>query len=127
MHSLGIHHVAVHARAAGVEAVAAFYRETVGLQELARHRNPDGSLRSIWLSLSTQGEEAAGFLAVEEGDSFGPAMIALRIDAASRGALLDRLIARAVAVQKQTQWTVYVDDPAGNHLGFSHHPQDPVA
>lgn len=126
MHSLGIHHLAVAARAAGVPRVAAFYRDTVGLPELVRHHRPDGSLRSVWLSLSALGEQAAGFLAVEDGDAFGPAMIALRIHVADRGALLARLLELGVAVTKQTRWTVYVEDPAGNHVAFSHHPHDPL-
>jgi glyoxylase I family protein len=126
MHSLGIHHLAVHARAAGVERVAAFYRDVLGLPELARNLSPQGGLRSIWLSLAASGDPLAGFLAVEDGDDFGPAMVALRIRAADRGALLADFLARGIAVEKQTRWTVYVEDPAGNHVAFSHHPHDPL-
>ncbi len=126
MLSLGIHHVAVHARSAGVEAVSAFYRDTLGLPEQARQLDADGRLRSVWLNLSGLGEPGAGFLAVEAGDAFGPAMIALRIHAADREALIGLLKQRGVVVQMQTRWTIYVDDPAGNHVGFSHHPHDPV-
>lgn len=126
MGSLGIHHLAVHARSAGVEAVAAFYRDALGLPELARNRNAEGGLRSVWLSLAASADPSAGFLAVEAGDELGPAMIALRIHAADREALLARLQARAVTVQKQTRWTIYVEDPAGNRVGFSHHPHDPL-
>lgn len=126
MQSLGIHHLAVHARAAGVEKVAAFYRDALGLPELVRNKHPDGSLRSIWLSLSGAGDPSAGFLAVEDGNDFGPGMFALKIHAADRARLLATLAAHAVAVEKQTRWTVYVADPAGNHVAFSHHPHDPL-
>lgn len=126
MRSLGIHHVAVHARAAGVEAVAAFYRDVVGLPELVRHPADGGGLRSVWLCLARSGDPGAGFLAVEAGDDFGPAMIALRIDAADRAGLLADLKRAGVAVEKQSRWTVYVSDPAGNHVAFSHHPHDPL-
>ena len=126
MHSLGIHHLAVHARDAGVETVAAFYRDTVGLPELARNLHKDGGLRSIWLSLSQSADPSAGFLAVEDGDDFGPAMFALKIHAADRATLLAKLKSKGVEVEKQTRWTVYVADPAGNHVAFSHHPHDPL-
>jgi catechol 2,3-dioxygenase-like lactoylglutathione lyase family enzyme len=114
----GIHHVAIHARGAGVEAVTAFYRDVLGLPELQRHLEPSGALRSVWLSLGTS------FLAVEAGDTFGPAMIALRIERKDRGGVLQELGRRGVPVQKQSKWTIYVDDPAGNHVGLSHHPDD---
>ena len=126
MQSLGIHHLAVHARAAGVEKVAAFYRDTLGLPELARNLHPDGGLRSVWLSLSRSADSSAGFLAVEDGDAFGPAMFALKIHASERAELLVMLKSRGVEVEKQTRWTVYVADPAGNHVAFSHHPHDPL-
>lgn len=124
MQSLGLHHVAIHARAAGVEAVTAFYRDVVGLPERARHLTAEGTLRSVWLSLAH--DPAAGFLAVEAGSDFGPAMIALRIHAVDRAALVDRLKRAGVAIDKQSRWTVYVSDPAGNHVAFSHHPHDPL-
>ncbi len=126
MRSLGIHHLAVHARAAGVEAVAAFYRDTLGLPELARNLHPAGGLRSIWLSLSRSADPSAGFLAVEDGSDFGPAMFALKIHAADRTSLLATLKSKGIVVEKQTRWTVYVADPAGNHVAFSHHPHDPL-
>ncbi len=126
MQPLGIHHVAIHARAAGVERVAAFYRDVVGLPERARHHAPDGALRSVWLSLTGAADPTAGFLAVEAGDEFGPAMIALRIHAADRARLLARLKQASIAIDKQSRWTVYISDPAGNHVAFSHHPHDPL-
>ena len=126
MHSLGIHHLAVHAREAGVEKVAAFYRDTLGLPELARNRHPGGALRSIWLSLSRSADPTAGFLAIEDGDDFGPAMFALRIHAADRASLLACLKGKGIEVEKQTRWTLYIADPAGNHVAFSHHPHDPL-
>ena len=126
MHSLGIHHLAVHARSAGVEAVAAFYRDTIGLPERSRNLRPDGTLRSIWLCLSSSGDPSAGFLAVEDGDQFGPAMVALRIHASDRAPMLKKLGEQGLEVHKQTRWSMYVNDPAGNHVAFSHHPHDPL-
>lgn len=126
MQSLGIHHVAIHARAAGVERVAAFYRDVVGLPERARHLTPEGALRSVWLSLTAAADPSAGFLAVEAGEEFGPAMIALKIHAADRAGLVARLARGGIAIDKQSRWSVYISDPAGNHVAFSHHPHDPL-
>jgi catechol 2,3-dioxygenase-like lactoylglutathione lyase family enzyme len=44
----GIHHVAL--KAIDVEKTAAFYRDVLGLVEVARHTDDRGALRSIWVS-----------------------------------------------------------------------------
>lgn len=126
IHSLGFHHLALQAR--DVETVAAFYRDVIGLEETRRFHRDDGTLRSVWLA--TGGP--SGFLAVEhlpEGApvaeaSLGLSMIALRIEAATRGAVIAELERRGVAIAKQTGWTIYVRDPEGTLVGLSHHPFD---
>lgn len=131
MNVQGFHHLAIQVHA--LERTAAFYREVLGLSELARHHRPDGSLRSIWLSLGD-----AGFLALEEvsgevaDDGFrtsrpGMHLLALRIAPESRAGVLEALSARGVEVVHQTRWTLYVRDPEGNRIGLSHHPHDPPA
>jgi glyoxylase I family protein len=127
VHTEGLHHVAISAGKAGVEAVAAFWREVVGLAELTQHRRDDGSLRAVWLELTPGAGTAGGFLAVEAEDpkrALGPAMVALRIERTSRDGVLAQLAARGVAVEHQSRWTVYFSDPAGNRVGLSHHPHD---
>lgn len=129
MPTLAFHHLAIQVH--DVERCAAFYMDALGLPELVRHRNPDGSLRSIWLSL---GE---GFVALEKTDASaastpfrhaytGHHLLALRIAPAERQVLMAELLARGVVIEHQTRWTFYVRDPEGNRIGLSHHPHDPV-
>ena len=127
MQTNGLHHVAISAGEAGVDQVARFYREVVGLEEVTRHRREDGSVRAVWLALTPGGGAADGFLAVEAADPkrpLGPAMIALRIARGDRERALLELARRNVAVEHQSRWTVYFSDPAGNRVGLSHHPHD---
>jgi glyoxylase I family protein len=132
MHIMGFHHLAI--QVADVDGCAAFYREVLGLQELARHHRPDGSLRSVWLSV---GGGEKGFLAVEHCESeptrmgagegegaLGLSMFALRIARAQREAIVEALSRRGIAVRKQTRWTIYFEDPEGNSVALSHHPED---
>ncbi|MFZ5470159.1 MAG: VOC family protein [Myxococcota bacterium] len=126
MNIYGFHHVAVPA--ADVEACAAFYREVLGLTEKARHLRADGSLRGVWLSIGP-GEGEGGFLAVEarpEVPRLGPSMVAFRIGQRERASVVETLQRRGVKVVHQTRWTVYVEDPAGNRVGLSHYPADPL-
>lgn len=123
---LGFHHVAIQVR--DVEAVAAFYREVLGLPELTRHHFADGQLRSVWLSSKAGSDAQAGFFAVEKAPDDAPAgtlgysMVALRIAPDARRQVEAALAARGVGVDKQTPWTLYVRDPEGNLVGLSHHP-----
>ncbi|MBX5480325.1 MAG: VOC family protein [Myxococcaceae bacterium] len=130
MRVLGFHHLAIQCR--DPDAVAAFYRDVLGLPEQARHLREDGSVRSIWLTLPDR-----GFLALEvcaqappeEGFRFerpGLYLIALRIDRGDRAAVEAELAARGVEIVHRTRWTIYVRDPEGNRVGLSHHPHDPI-
>jgi glyoxylase I family protein len=115
--TLGFHHLAIFVRE--LERVARFYREVLGLSEMARHRRKDGTLRSIWLAIP-----GGGFIALEENSSgsSGLALLALGISAADRKRVTEELGRRGIAIIKQTEWTLYFDDPEGNHLALSHHP-----
>ena len=128
----GFHHLAIQVR--DLEKTAAFYRQVLGLAELARHHRPDGSLRAIWLSVGSPG----GFLALEEvggeaapepfrHDKPGLLLVALRIAAADRAAVLSELARHGVNVVHQTAWTIYFRDPEGNRVALSHHPDDAPA
>lgn len=124
--TLGFHHVAIQVR--DVERVAAFYRDVLGLKELARHQRDDGALHSIWVQVGFM--PAAGFFAIELAglnstsalSPLGFSMIALRIDAADRASLATRLAEQGVTIEKQSVWTLYVRDPENNLVGLSHHP-----
>ena len=121
----GFHHLAIQVQS--LERMAAFYSGVLGLPELERHLRPDGSVRSIWLSL------CSGFLALEEatgeptGEPFisprpGLHLLALRIDASDRARVRDALERHGAAIIKETGWTLYIQDPEGNRIGLSHHP-----
>lgn len=122
----GFHHVAIFAT--DVERVAAFYREVLGLPELARHHHPDGRLRSIWVGARAGGGSTDGFLAIEAVEHSGGspgrgfAMVALAIASAARDEVRDALVARGLHIEKETQFSLYVRDPEGNLVGLSHHP-----
>lgn len=121
----GFHHVAIQVR--DVEQVTAFYVRVLGLTEVKRFHRDDGTLRSVWVNAG----EGAGFFAIEHAPNLTPAgtlgfsMIALRIDASARAAVIDELTRAGVVIEKQSGWTVYVRDPEGNLVGLSHHP-DPA-
>lgn len=127
MRVTGFHHLAIQVR--DVEATARFYREALGLPELARHAQEDGSLRSIWLGLGD------GFFALERAggtrerepfrtDRPGLHLVALRIPAAERSGAMAELARRGVAIEHETKWTFYFRDPEGNRVALSHHPED---
>src|SRR4051812_1392021 len=125
MRTSGLHHVAI--QVLDVEKVAAFYRDVLALPERARHLRDDGSLRSIWIEVSSDGS----FLAIEElrpgtRGTLGHSLVALRISRDERAAWLAHFEKLGVTVEKQTRWTLYVKDPEGNVIGLSHHPHDPL-
>lgn len=125
----GIHHLAVQVR--DVELVAAFYRRVLELQERNRFLREDGSLRSIWMSLSQSGGTA--FLAIEAGAAehhqanvMGYSMLALQIAPEERKRWLSRVQGEGLAIEKETKWTFYFRDPEQNLVGISHYPFDPL-
>ncbi len=118
-----LHHVAVGAQR--VEALAAFYREALGLPESARHRAADGSLRSIWLDLE------GTLLMLEQSDEpprpvrsigCGPFLIALCVTPDQRVTLEARLLALGHPIESRTLFTSYLRDPEGNRVALSHYP-----
>ena len=119
----GFHHVAIQVR--DVEQVTAFYVRVLGLTEVKRFHRDDGSLRSVWVNAG----EGAAFFAIEDAPAHTPSgalgfsMVALRIDASARAAVIEELTRAGVAIEKQSGWTVYVRDPEGNLVGLSHHPE----
>lgn len=136
----GTHHLAVKVR--DLPRAERFYVGVLGLP-VAR-RWPDttggGGERALWLSLDPA-DPGGAFLALEtlsagvaEGsepdvaprpERAGHHLIAFRIRRAERDACEARLTAAGVAITHRTDYTLYVSDPEGNRLGFSHYP-DPA-
>ena len=119
-----LHHIALGAQ--DVDALATFYRDGLGLVETLRHHHPDGSLRSVWLTL---GES---LLMIEEAQTPPPP----RAERASGWCLLaftspsDSLTNQAETARKagatddgHTTSTRYFRDPEGNRFGLSCYPE----
>jgi glyoxylase I family protein len=135
----GVHHVAIKVR--DLEGAERFYCGVLGLGMVRRWRYPGDppspSWRSFWVA--TEGAEGE-FLALERADDADPPhgaapsqrrgdsghhLVAFRIPVAARRAWEDHLRAAGFPVTHRTAFTLYVDDPEGNHLALSHHP-DPA-
>jgi glyoxylase I family protein len=117
-----IHHLALGAH--DVERVAAFYSK-LGLAEIARHRNPDGALRSIWLDaggtvLMIEKTRAPRSWVKDVGA--GPFLIGLSVTAEERLSLEHLLEALGAAIESRGDYTSYARDPEGNRIAISHYP-----
>jgi catechol 2,3-dioxygenase-like lactoylglutathione lyase family enzyme len=126
MELLGVHHVAV--QVSDLERSGAFYRGVLGLRELVRHKTADGNNRSIWLELPGGGFLALETLLEREASQAprraGYSLLALRIRPHQRADIIRELAGKGIRPVHQTQWTVYIEDPEGNRIGLSHHPED---
>ncbi len=123
----GFHHLAVQVH--DLEGCERFYREVLGLPLLRRWPDASGGDRSVWLALE------GGFLALERAEEgpeprpfldgrLGLRLLALRIPVSERDAWEARLAAHGVPVAHRTRWTLYLQDPEGNRIGLSHHPEE---
>lgn len=121
----GLHHVALKARQPG--RLAEFYRDALGLEEVARHVD-DSGLRSVWLRV---GE---GLLMLERSDTPGDVppffadppglhLLALRIAPDERAAWIARLARRGVPPRAETAHSVFFTDPEGHRFALSHWPE----
>jgi glyoxylase I family protein len=118
-----LHHLALGSP--DVERLAAFYRELVGLREVARHADGQGQLRSIWLDLGSavlmieRTEQPARRV---EGIGSGPFLLAFRVSPSERRQLEVTLEANGHTIEGRTSFTSYTRDVDGNRVAFSHHP-----
>ncbi|MHB8811180.1 MAG: VOC family protein, partial [Desulfobulbaceae bacterium] len=108
-----------------------FYTVVLGLRIMQRHREPDGSLRSVWFDLGgvilmvelCEGITTAG----ENGTSASPTdtgwhLLALTITPESRDEWREKLRHAGVQVTGETSFTIYFRDPENNRLALSHYP-----
>lgn len=112
------HHLAL--RVADPARSASFYAGLLGLTERARHHDPDGALRSVWL-------EAEGLLLMlekrlaGEGPETGSGhLLAFAVD--DLAGWESRLAAAGAIVHGRTAHTLYFCDPDGHRLGVSTFP-----
>lgn len=115
-----LHHLALGAQ--DVERVAAFYRDLLGLAEVARHHGPDGELRSVWLDL---GGPVLMIERTAESPRFvrhvgaGPFLLALAFAPDRGDACESALGAAGFPLEYRTRYTRYFRDPEGNRVAIS--------
>jgi catechol 2,3-dioxygenase-like lactoylglutathione lyase family enzyme len=111
-----IHHLALRTRS--VDALAAFYRELLGLEEVRADRP-----RSVWLGLG----DGAVLMIEARGDTepVVPAgsleLFALRVSEERKREIRDAAMSRG-SFDGETAYTVYLRDPDGRRVGVSTHP-----
>ncbi len=105
--------------------LAQFYRDQLGLREVARHDHGDGSLRSVWLDLG------GSLLMIEPtteaprnvvGVGSGPFLIAIAVEPEQRERVEAQLTAASCAIESRSEWTSYARDPDGNRIAVSAYP-----
>ena len=118
-----LHHLALGAR--DVVGLAAFYRDVLGMKEVARHDEPNGeSLRSVWLELG-----GGAVLMIEktdqpqpqaiDGHGAGLFLLALHCDAESLETRCNELRERDFQQERATDFSRYFRDPEGNRFALS--------
>jgi glyoxylase I family protein len=122
--SLRVHHLAVVVR--DLSASERFYSGVLGLPVVKRWDDAEGHPRSVWVEMGD-----GAFLAIERAAGGGPVRsdaapgfhcLALAIEKAEREGLRARLAAAGLAVERETDYTLYTRDPDGNLVAFSHYP-----
>lgn len=116
-----LHHLALGAR--DPDAIAAFYRDVLGLTELQRHHTEAGELRSVWLDLGQ------AILMIERIAADAPLhkvhmapglfLLAVRIEESERSAWEQRLTESGAPIEDRTGFTSYTRDPEGNRVAVS--------
>lgn len=122
----GVHHVAIKTREP--DRLATFYRDVLGLEEVARHGLPDDPavVRSVWLAsgdtllmIERTGTVPGCPLEAFSEDPPGLHLLAFEIAAADAAAWRARLEAAGHPVVHASSFTLYVQDPDGNRVGLS--------
>ncbi len=120
-----LHHVAL--QVADLDVARAFYVDVLGLRATRMQAH------ALWVQAGetiVMLEKCAGV--VDDGDlqswasdRCGPFVVSFGIDPSERASLQQRLADAGVPIDHSSAYTVYVRDPFGARLGFSHYP-DPA-
>lgn len=114
-----LHHLAIQVH--DIDRAVAFYAGVLGLVETRRQPH------SVWLDADgviLMLERASGDVVDRPWTSDAPGLhlVALTIEASQRAAWRERLAAAGHPVVAETKFTLYVRDPEGNRIAFSHYP-----
>jgi catechol 2,3-dioxygenase-like lactoylglutathione lyase family enzyme len=124
MSPLAVHHLAVVV--ADLARSEHFYSTVLGLPVERRWDDDTGAPRSIWVALAH-----GTFLAIERAASDSPLRsdtapghhcVALGIAIQDREAWRIQLAQAGIAIERETDFTLYVRDPDGALIGLSHYP-----
>ena len=124
---LALHHLAVVV--SDLAAAERFYAGVLGLPVVQRWTDDRGVPRSLWVRL-----ENGAFLAIERAEAASPKRsdeapglhcVAFRIRQDEREQRRLKLEQAGFPVERVSPYTLYVRDPDGNLVAFSHHP-DPA-
>lgn len=103
--------------------MSAFYRDTVGLTEIP---SPRGGARwfkaaetIVMLELVSGAPAADAFASVRPGFH----VVAFEIAKEARAALKQMFEERGVRIERESAYSLYIRDPEGNRLAFSHYPE----
>ena len=118
---MDIHHLAF--RTDQVEELERFYRDVVGLEA------PPGAPHAedrVWL------RAGATWVMIERRTESEPVLprrsmdlVAFAIRSIEKEAFLEKLLCVGVAVEQETDFTVYFRDPDGRRVGVSRYPEPP--
>ena len=122
-HGAPIHHVAL--QVIDLPRAEAFYHGALALPVVTRHADAQGQLRSVWLDLGH-----GTILMLEKASTphhvgAGWHLVALTIEPGARTAVEAALAKRQVPITGRTDYSLYVEDPEGNRVAFSHYPHKP--
>ncbi|HVO30287.1 MAG TPA: VOC family protein [bacterium] len=122
-----VHHVAILVE--DLEKAERFYAGLLGLHVDKRWPDEKGGTRSVWLAAGgtiVMLERATPSDARRGEMGGGWHVVAFRIHPEDRKEVERQLAAAGVAIESRTDYTLYVRDPEGNRVAFSHWPDKPA-
>ena len=119
----GVHHLAVLVD--DLEQAESFYVGVLGLTVERRWEDDAGGTRSVWVRAGLQLvmlERTQDAGRRPEGGG-GWHLLALQIEPGERDAWRGALSAAGVAIERESDFSLFFRDPEGNRLAFSHWPE----